>query len=983
MRHTPRRTVLTAVAVVSLAVFPPPAGSQVFVRETGNLRLITLDRAHAYLVPHAAASFENSLRFHRTLFDYTPTEKVTVLLHDFNDYGSGGTNTIPWNYLSIGIEPYDYVYETAPTNERMNWVMNHELVHVLATDKAAGSDNIFRSIFFGKVTPIADNPMTMAYSALTSPRWYSPRWYHEGIAVFLETWMSGGIGRALGAYDEMVFRTMVADSSYFYDYVGLESEGTTIDFQIGANAYLYGTRFVSYCAMQKGPEKLLAWFNRSAGSSRTYSAQFEEVYGRSLRGAWSDWIAWEHRWQKANLDSVHRNPVTPMRPLTADPLGSVSRAFVDHGRGSLFVAMNRPGQLAAIAGVDLADGSVRTLCDVPSPALYYVCSMAYDSASGTLFYTTHNSTSWRDLRSVDVRTGESNELITNGRIGDLAFNRADRSLWGVQHHNGYSTLVRIPPPYTHWEDVLPLKYGRDLYDLDVSPDGSMLTASMAEISGRQSLIAMRTDSLRAGSMAYDALYEFKDNAPMNFVFSPDGRYLYGSTYQTGVANAVRYDRSTKSMEWISNVETGVFRPVPFGRDSLLAFRYTGRGFLPVIVPVVVREDISPIVYLGQAVVEKYPVLMQWKIPPPSVVNIDSLTVFAGEYDSWSHCGLASAYPLVEGYKDYTSVGERFNLQDPLGVAGFSLTGSFTPSRGIPPAERFHVSAEARWWQWRLTGTYNAADFYDLFGPTRTSRKGYSAGLRYSEYLIFERPKTLEVSFAATVYAGLDRLPEYQNVTASFDNFTTINGRLTYAYMRRSLGAVDNESGVGASLNSLNAIVRGEFIPRVYGTADVGFALPIDHSSLWLRGAAGWGGGNRDGVFGGFFFGGFGNNWVDFREPKRYREYYSFPGAELNSIGGTTFVRAMGEWTLPPVRFREFGFPSLYCTWMRAALFSSVISTNIDNAAFRTRALCAGAQVDFKLVLFSHLDSMLSFGYAAAAGEHARMTREYMISLKLL
>jgi hypothetical protein len=69
--------------------------------------------------------------------------------------------------------------------------------------------------------------------------------------------------------------------------------------------------------------------------------------------------------------------------------------------------------------------------------------------------------------------------------------------------------------------------------------------------------------------------------------------------------------------------------------------------------------------------------------------------------------------------------------------------------------------------------------------------------------------------------------------------------------------------------------------------------------------------------------------------------------------------------------------------MRAALFSSVISTNIDNAAFRTRALCAGAQVDFKLVLFSHLDSMLSFGYAAAAGEHARMTREYMISLKLL
>ena len=49
-------------------------------------------------------------------------------------------------------------------------------------------------------------------------------------------------------YDEMVFRAMVNDNSYFYDIVGLESEGTTIDFQIGVNSYLYGTRFVCYLA---------------------------------------------------------------------------------------------------------------------------------------------------------------------------------------------------------------------------------------------------------------------------------------------------------------------------------------------------------------------------------------------------------------------------------------------------------------------------------------------------------------------------------------------------------------------------------------------------------------------------------------------------------------------------------------------------------------------------------------------------------------
>ena len=60
--------------------------------------------------------------------------------------------------------------------------------------------------------------------------------------------MGGGLGRAQGAYDEMVFRAMVRDNARFYDPLGLESEGTSVDFQVGANDYLYGTRFISYLA---------------------------------------------------------------------------------------------------------------------------------------------------------------------------------------------------------------------------------------------------------------------------------------------------------------------------------------------------------------------------------------------------------------------------------------------------------------------------------------------------------------------------------------------------------------------------------------------------------------------------------------------------------------------------------------------------------------------------------------------------------------
>jgi hypothetical protein len=227
-----------------------PGIAQLRSIETDDLRLVSYNPQHTYLAPQLMRSFQNALDFHRRLFHYTPSGKVTVLLEDFGDYGHGGADVIPGNRISLGIAPFNYVYETMPANERMSWIMNHELAHVAAMDGAGGSDRFFRRVFGGKVSPNPEDPLSMAYGFLTTPRRYSPRWYHEGLATFLETWMAGGLGRALGGYDEMVFRTMVRDDSHIYDAVGLEAEGTTIDFQVGVNSYLYGTRFMTYLTSQ-------------------------------------------------------------------------------------------------------------------------------------------------------------------------------------------------------------------------------------------------------------------------------------------------------------------------------------------------------------------------------------------------------------------------------------------------------------------------------------------------------------------------------------------------------------------------------------------------------------------------------------------------------------------------------------------------------------------------------------------------------------
>lgn len=941
-------------------------------RRTRDLDLVYYDKAHEYLSYHLARSFENSLAFDKRLFHYTPSEPIVILMQDFGDYGHGGTSTVPWNYISIGIEPFDYVYDVMPTNERMNWLMHHELIHVVATDKAADGDLRFRKLFHGKVAPIKEEPLSMLYSYLASPRWYSPRWFHEGIAVFLETWMAGGVGRALGGYDEMVFRTMVLENAYFYDIVGLESEGTTIDFQIGQNSYLYGTRFMSYLAMKFGPEKVVAWVDRSPGSKRYFASQFEKVFGTPLDDEWQRWIAWEREWQKSNLARIREYPVTPETRINQEILGSVSRSFYDRDRKLLYAAINRPARPAQIVAIDVDSGHMTPLTDVVAPALYFVTSMAYDAKGRKIFYTTNNSRGWRDLNELDLASGRRRLLLKNFRTGDLVVNPADQSIWGIQHHNGRSTLVVIPPPYDHWRSVLTLEYGRDIFDLDISPDGKTLSASAIEVSGREQLIALSLDDKHVTT-----LHEFENNSPLNFVFSPDGRYLFGTSYFTGVSNVFRYDFQTKKMEAVSNVETGLFRPIPISNDTMIAYHYSTKGFAPVRVPIQVREDISAIQYLGQQVVEKHPIVKEWNAGSPARVNLDEVTTYTGPYHPFARVRLGSFYPIVEGYKNTVAAGLRFNASDPLGLKAFDLTAAVSPGK-----ERLHLKLGYDGVPWRVRLGLNATDFYDLFGPTKVSRKGRAASVAYHRYLIYERPRTFEYTLSSAYYGGLDTLPDYQNIRAPFREYETAAARFDFRDTRKTIGAVDDEYGFEWTATSSANHVGGKFFPRFYGTYDRGFLLPLDHSSLWLRSAAGKSFGDRDNPFANFFFGAFGNNYIDYQEVRRYREFYSFPGLDLNAVGGVDFGRLTGEWLLPPIRFRRVGVPSLYTNWARVALFSSLLSTDIGNRALRQTIHDIGAQLDFSLVMFSNLESTFSVGYATAV-QKGRDSHEVMVSLKLL
>ena len=953
------------------------------VVETDDVRLLYFDPFQTYLVPHVLRSFHNSLEFQREVFEWEPKEKSTIVLTDLSDYGNAGAGASPYNGVSVFIAPASRTLETMPSSERIFMIMNHELVHVANMDVANSQDNAWRRFFGGKPRHTDRHPESILYNYLTVPRLSTPRWYLEGAAVFMETWMSGGVGRAQGAYDEMVFRSMVRDDAYFYSSLGIVSEGVSVDFQAGVNAYLYGTRFMTYLAYTYTPQHVIDWLKRGEDSERYYSKQFALVFGKPLDDVWEEWIEFEHEFQAGNLKAVREYPLTQGEAVTQQTLGSISRSYVDEDRGEMIGAFRYPGVVAHVGKLSLQTGEVERVTDIKGPMTYRVTSSAFDADSRTFFYTADNL-AYRDLMSVNVDTGDERMLLKDARIGDLVFNKSDKSLWGLRHLNGYVSLVRIPYPYTEWNMVYAWQYGHVAYEMDISADGEMLSASVGEIDGGQYLRVFKIADLLDERAEPIAEFEFTPAAPEGFVFSADSTYLYGSSFYTGVSNIFSFEIATSNLEAVSNVETGMFRPIPMRDGTLLVSEYTGQGFVPKIIDPVIYDKAGTITFLGSEVARNHDVVKDWNVAPLlDEIVVDDLITSSGKYRPYRELGFDSGYPVVEGYRDSAALGWHFQFSDPAQLHRFGMTASYSVDNEVPSEEALHVNLEYDALNWYARYWHNGADFYDLFGPTERSRKGDAYIVGYERAVIFDQPRQLDLAVEVAYYTGLDTLPGNQNVSTFFiEDILSASVGLHYTDTRKSVGAVDHEKGYrwDIDLKADKSDFSTVFKPHV--GLDFGFALPWKHSSVWLYNSAGTSDGGVLDPLGRFFFGGFGNNYVDNHEIKRYRNYYSFPGFEIDEVSGTDFVKTMLEWNLPPIRFREVGTPSFFLKHIRSAIFAGGLQTDIGDLAQRSVATL-GVQLDLEFTIAHRLPMTLSVGYASGFEHGEEASNEWMISLKIL
>jgi len=520
--------------------------------------------------------------------------------------------------------------------------------------------------------------------------------------------------------------------------------------------------------------------------------------------------------------------------------------------------------------------------------------------------------------------------------------------------------------------------------MDISPDGSMLSLSLGEIDASQYLKVFNTSDLLEGRVEAIAEYHFATSVPEGFVFSLDGRYLFGSSFITGVSNIFRFEIKNSELEAVSNAETGFFRPIPTDDGSLIVFEFTGQGFVPVEIDPVPLDDLSAITFLGNEIVKKHPVVRDWNvIQSLSEISYEEKVTHRGKYRPYRELGYESGYPIIEGYRDSIALGWAMSFQDPAQLHNVDISAAYSLDNSLDSDEKLHFSAEYRALNWHARYWHNDSDFYDLFGPTKRSRKGDAFILGYDKALIYDEPRVLDFSANLAYYMGLDTLPNNQNIPTFFYE-DILHGQVQFNYKntRHSIGAVDHEKGWRWDIVATADRANGETIPKLRAGLDFGFALPWKHSSIWFYNSAGIADGQRLNTLTNYYFGGFGNNYVDDGDVKRYREYYSMPGFEIDDISARDFLKSVGEWNLPPVRFRSLGKPGFFLSWIRPAVFVAALWTDPRDSFDRT-FMSVGAQLDLRFTVGHRHSMTLSAGYAAGFQSGKKLDDEIMFSLKIL
>jgi hypothetical protein len=937
--------------------------------------------SHSHIINDVLISAERAIEPLMVLFDYYPSEKIVINTYDVSDYGFSTTTTVPQNYIRLEIEPLEPGYEIVPYNERIQWLLSHELVHIIVNDSRTNIEGFFRKVF-GKVPPDKVQPSTVFYSLLTNFNRYSPRWHQEAIAVYIETWFSGGYGRLLGSFDEMFFRSLVSEGINLPSQLDIETLESHSSMFLDNLFYIYGGRFIGYLSISYGSDKVVNWFKTNPGDFYSgFEGKFESVFGKDFNRSWKEFIEFEKKFQKSNISLLSQQNFTDVKKIGRNKFGWVTSPQFDRRSGSIIFGYHRPHELAEIQSLQLNSGTSKILTSLPTPSMIQVASCAYDETNALLFFTTNNNQLFRDIWVYDVETNDKKMLFENARVGELTVNSKTHDLWGIEHDRGITTLIVSPFPYREIIRLVALPKGDEIYNLSIDEAGKNIAAVLKKPNGQQSLIIFNGNDLISGS-SLEYLTISDNGSPENPSWSESGRYLYWNAFTNGVSNIYRFDFKNSSSKALTHCLTGIFKPLEISPDSIFAFEFSTDGFVPVLLKNEPAPFLPAINYLGQRVIEKEPKLYKWALQNDST-EITPMDFTSEEgYNSFANLNLQSFVPVVSGFQNQVVFGLFTRITDPLLIHDFYLEAGVSPLKKTPEYPFWHLKFKYDYRQlFYIEVSHNGPDFFDLFNDRKRGMIGTYFKLGHTHFWKYDSPHKIKQGTTLTYYRGVEFIND-NLVRVSQPDFGVLATNLNSKNLRKSIGSSDYEHG-----NEINWTVTlygtnfdaPLFAPNTYIELSDFSTWLWNHNVFHVKFAGGYVWDNEEIVQARFYFGGFGNRGVDNDEIRQYRKIFRFPGLPIYSLMTDKFGKLLLENAFPPIRLSGWSLGHQFVNHIDFSMYSQVMYAPSDFADYW---IDIGAQMDIKLKHWYNLESTISAGIARAWSDRVN-DWEWFLSIKIL
>jgi len=589
-------------------------------------------------------------------FDWTPKDRVHVVLTDDFDFSNGWAHPEPFNQIRLFLSPPDGNSTLEAYDDWLNLLITHELTHIIHVDMARGIPAFIRKI-------LGRNPLTF-------PHAYTPGFIIEGLAVYKETSAAQGYGRGQSTTYDMMMRMEVIN--------GIDDLSQAVvtlrDWPLGKH-YLYGYYYWQFIADTYGDDKIrdyLSEYSRNIIPFFLQNYEARKVFGKSHEVLWQEFKVWLQQRFAPQITELKKTADTPVQAISNEGL-SIDAAASD-GKNYYYLRENGKDRNSLVKVRTASNTAENPVSEV---LLQTTGMLSLDvSPRGDIAYT--RITDRADLRGWSdifiMRDGGEQRLTSGQRYRAVRWmpNAADPQqpyLITKRIQAGISQLDMLDKNghfiRTLWQGSL----DDVISDYAISHDGKKIVASIKrkQQGWNLELLNMQTEQPQWLPLTNTRANESSPNFShddQHIIFSADYSNVKGVDLASATAtyNIFSLNLASGEVSQRTHLLGGAVQPVLVG-DDIYFQSYQARGFSHVRLPASERKPL--------AVLPLSELQSQYDYAP--LYNQPQTHSEAEEYSPWSSLMPQQWLPVYSGNEEYNAIGLSTSGQDALGRHNYSST----------------------------------------------------------------------------------------------------------------------------------------------------------------------------------------------------------------------------------------------------------------------------------------------------------------------